>query len=153
MDGTGSMLRAVGGRELVVHGRDGKRPGTSDLAVTLASVPDSVPAARHHLDALAERLDARRLDELRLLVSEVVGNSVRHGDGAGPIELRVAVGSSSVRVEVEDPGHGFRPAPGTRRAEQSDGWGLLLVQRLAARWGVIAAGTTLVWFELDHASG
>ena len=44
-------------------------------------------------------------------------------------------------------GDGFGPA------ERADGWGLLLVERLAARWGVVASGTTLVWFELDLRAG
>jgi len=122
----------------------------TDLALTLAPVPDSVPTARHRLDALAERLDLRQLDALRLLVSEVVSNSVRHGDGVGPIELRITIERSSVRVEVEDPGTGFRPAPETGLVDGAQGWGLLLVERMADRWGVVASDTTLVWFELDH---
>lgn len=125
----------------------------SDLALTLAPVPDSVPTARHRLDELAERLDEHQLNELRLLVSEVVSNSVRHGDGVGPIELRITIEGSSVRVEVEDPGPGFRPAPETGSVDRTRGWGLLLVERMADRWGVVASGTTLVWFELDRSPG
>lgn len=127
--------------------------GMTDLALTLAPVADSVPLARHELDDLAEGLDELQLEKLRLLVSEVVSNGVRHGDGTGPIELRVTVEPSTIRVEVEDPGHGFRPEPGTGPIDRSEGWGLLLVERLAARWGVVASGTTLVWFELDRAPG
>ena len=125
----------------------------TDLVLTLAPVPDSVPTARHELDGLAERLDDGQLEKLRLLVSEVVSNGVRHGDGAGPIELRITIGDSAVRVEVEDPGHGFRPTPETGPVERNEGWGLLLVERLADRWGVVASGSTLVWFELDGLPG
>ena len=124
----------------------------TDLALTLEPVPDSVPTARHRLDALAERLDERQLEALRLLVSEVVSNSIRHGDGVGPIELRITIEHSSVRVEVEDPGTGFRPAPESGLVDGAQGWGLLLVERMADRWGVVASDTTLVWFELDHPS-
>ena len=120
--------------------------------MSLAPVPDSVSAARHTIDRLAARLDEPRLEELRLLVSEVVSNSVRHGEGAGPIELRVSVGSTIVHVEVEDPGPGFRPVERPRPLARKDGWGLVLVERLAARWGVVAGVTTTVWFDLALAS-
>ena len=147
MDGIGSRFFGGGRPSLAL--RDGWRAGMTDLALTLPPVPDSVPIARHELDCFAERLDDLQLEKLRLLVSEVVSNSVRHGDGTGPIELRITLGRSTVRVEVEDPGHGFRPEPETGPIERNQGWGLLLVERMAARWGVVASATTLVWFELD----
>jgi anti-sigma regulatory factor (Ser/Thr protein kinase) len=153
MDGMGSRFGAMGALWPGSWNGNGHASGMTDLALTLAPVPASVPTARHELDGLARRLDEHQLEKLRLLVSEVVSNSVRHGDGAGPIELRVTVERSGVRVEVEDPGHGFRPAPEIDRVERQHGWGLLLVERLADRWGVVASGTTLVWFELDGASG
>jgi|RhiMetdeSRZDD1v2_1073273.scaffolds.fasta_scaffold01073_11 anti-sigma regulatory factor (Ser/Thr protein kinase) len=149
MDRAGSRFGGVGGLSLAPQNGF----GMTDLELTLAPVPDSVPRARHRLQALAERLDERQLEKLRLLVSEVVGNSVRHGDGDGPIELRITVGGAMVRVEVEDPGPGFRPAPETGPRDRDQGWGLLLVERLADRWGVVAGRTTLVWFELDRAVG
>jgi anti-sigma regulatory factor (Ser/Thr protein kinase) len=122
----------------------------TDLALRLAPAPDSVPAARYSLDGLAARLDEHQLEDLRLLVSEVVSNSVRHGDGAGPIDLRITIERSGVRVEVEDPGPGFRPTAETGPVERNEGWGLRLVERLADRWGVVTSGSTLVWFELDR---
>ena len=145
----GSRFGGRSGLSLAPQNGNGRVFGLTDLALTLAPVPDSVPTARHRLDTLAERLDERQLEELRLLVSEVVSNSVRHGDGAGPIDLRITIGGSSVRVEVEDPGPGFRP-PETGPVDGTQGWGLLLVERMADRWGVVASGTTLVWFELDR---
>jgi anti-sigma regulatory factor (Ser/Thr protein kinase) len=153
MDGLGSRLGDGGGVSLHKHNGNGRRFGMTDLALTLAPVPDSVPAARHWLDGLAAHLDEYQLDNLRLLVSEVVSNSVRHGDGAGPIDLRITIERSGVRVEVEDPGPGFRPPPEIGPVEGNEGWGLLLVERLADRWGVVASGSTLVWFELDRLAG
>ena len=129
---------------------NGKGFGVTDLELTLPSVPESVPTARHRLDSLSERLPEPQLEKLRLLVSEVVSNSVRHGDGAGPIEVRITLDRSSVRVEVEDPGRGFRPAVAGDPIERQHGWGLLLVERMADRWGVVASGSTVVWFELDR---
>ena len=130
---------------------NGSSPMT-DLALSLAPVPDSIPTARHTLDRLSARLDGRQLEDLRLLVSEVVSNSVRHGEGTGPIELRVTIEPSMVRVEVEDPGPGFQPSPELEPPGRHDGWGLLLVERLSARWGVVAGASTVVWFEIDRLS-
>ena len=123
----------------------------ADLALSLAPVPDSIPTARHTLDRLSARLDGRQLEDLRLLVSEVVSNSVRHGEGTGSIQLRVTIEPSLVRVEVEDPGPGFQPSPELVPGRH-DGWGLLLVERLSARWGVVAGASTIVWFEIDRLS-
>jgi anti-sigma regulatory factor (Ser/Thr protein kinase) len=122
----------------------------TELALTLEPVPDSIPRARHTLDRLADAVDERLLENLRLLVSEVVTNSVRHGGGFGPIVVRISVSPRVVRVEVEDGGPGFEPALGDGDAERNSGWGLLLVERLSARWGVVANSTTTVWFELDR---
>ena len=127
-------------------------PGMTDLALSLSPVPDSIPRARHTLDRFAECMDADQLDSLRLLVSEVVSNSVRHGEGTGPIQLRVTLGPSTIRVEVEDPGPGFALPPDLEPRGRHDGWGLLLVDRISARWGVVAGATTLVWFEIERAA-
>jgi anti-sigma regulatory factor (Ser/Thr protein kinase) len=120
-----------------------------ELELTLAPVPDSIPHARHTLDRLADAIGDPLLDDLRLLVSEAVTNSIRHG-GVGPIELRVSVNPRTVRVEVEDRGPGFEPSLGDGDDDRGSGWGLLLVDRLAARWGVVASANTTVWFELER---
>jgi len=118
------------------------------LELTLPSVPDSIPQARRVLERLPDAVPPTQLETLRLLVSEVVTNSVRHG-GVGPIELRVSMTPSTVRVEVEDRGPGFEPELAVGDEERNSGWGLFLVDQLAARWGVTANRTTTVWFELD----
>ena len=122
------------------------------MDVELESSPEAAAAARTALDKLTGRVPAGRLRDLRLLVSELVTNAVRHaGLGRGDrIRLRVVVRERHVRVEVVDPGRGFtlrQPKPDPARAS---GWGLYLVDELADRWGVDGAGAgTRVWFELD----
>ena len=90
---------------------------------------------------------------LRLLVSELVTNSVRHVTGSKqPVELAVRIGSRMIRVEVRDGGAGFEPGkPEPRGAD--GGFGLYLVERMATRWGVDTRDGTRVWFELDLATG
>jgi anti-sigma regulatory factor (Ser/Thr protein kinase) len=96
-------------------------------------------------------LAERELESLRLLVSELVTNSVRHA-GLGPddrIDLHVAIAPELVRVSVTNPGGRFEvPPERPPRSGQSSGWGLFLVKRLADRWGVSSDGHTRVWFEL-----
>jgi anti-sigma regulatory factor (Ser/Thr protein kinase) len=104
--------------------------------------------ARAALSALERHVDAVPLDDLRLLVTELVTNSVRHS-GAADVHLHVSVAAGRVRVEVSDAGRGFMPAPQAPGVERSGGWGLYLVDRLASRWGVARDGLTRVWFEMD----
>jgi anti-sigma regulatory factor (Ser/Thr protein kinase) len=118
-------------------------------AAAISSGPEAPSLAR---TLVSEWLDGRAQpqlhDDVRLLVSELVANSVRHaGQPAGaPVHLRAAAVDGVVRVEVEDHGHGRvrRRAADRRRG----GFGLCLVERLADRWGVNHENGTCVWFEL-----
>ena len=109
--------------------------------------------ARAAVGALDGRADADVLDDVRLLLSEVVTNAVRHsGAPAGAkIGLTVSVSRGSVRAEVSDGGRGFEPIPRARPQLEAGGWGLHLVDRLADRWGVDRGRSVRVWFEIDAA--
>jgi signal transduction histidine kinase len=88
------------------------------------------------------------METLRLLVTELVSNSVRHAQ-ADTVVLKIVVGRSAVLTEVTDEGPGFDPAQTGRSTNNEGGWGLFLVERLAHRWGVAQDGdATRVWFEL-----
>jgi len=110
--------------------------------------------ARHTLeDWLPATLAESERGVLRLLVSELVTNSVRHVAGSSqPVVLAVRIGAGTIRVEVRDGGAGF--APGTPKPRGADGgFGLFLVERMASRWGVDTQDGTRVWFELDLPRG
>jgi anti-sigma regulatory factor (Ser/Thr protein kinase) len=119
----------------------------------LGSGPDAAAEARQAIAKLRTDLDPPLMETLRLLVTELVTNSVRHTD-CDALTLRVAVGKSAVLTEVTDEGPGF-DAMAALEAEQADdrdpngGWGLFLVERLARDWGVKEdGGSKRVWFEL-----
>ena len=113
---------------------------------------ESVAAAHHSVFGIASALDPATLDDIRLLISELVTNSLRHAR-LGPrdwIDLEVGMADRRIRVEVRDPGPGFDPAtiPVSKRPE-APGWGMFLLRRIASRWGVDRGRGTCVWFELD----
>lgn len=129
-----------------------QRVGPLDDAIklNLEGGPEAAVNARRALGRLRGELDAPTLEGLRLLVTELISNAVRHA-GAPTVELLVFVTPPAVRVEVVDHGPGFQPEQ--RRANQSTegGWGLFLVGRLADRWGVAREErATRVWFELER---
>jgi anti-sigma regulatory factor (Ser/Thr protein kinase) len=122
------------------------------LDIRLDAAPGSVARARARLNALRDVVKQDRLDDLRLLVSEVVTNSVRHA-GLRPsdeVAVLVTADRTGVRAEILDPGPGFEPPSSGPAAGSGSGWGLFLVERVADRWGVDRVnGSTRVWFELD----
>ena len=107
--------------------------------------------ARRQVDGLRAEVDRSVLDTTQLLVTELVTNSVRHA-GADALELAVSVDSTTVRVEVANPGAPFTPRPREEAGEPDPGWGLFLVDELSDAWGVNGeAGRQRVWFEIRHA--
>jgi anti-sigma regulatory factor (Ser/Thr protein kinase) len=107
--------------------------------------------ARAAVGALDGRADPDVLDDVRLLLSEVVTNAVRHSGApsGAKIGLAVAVTAGRVRAEVTDGGRGFEPTPRDKSQLEAGGWGLHLVDRLADRWGVDRGRSVRVWFEIE----
>ena len=120
-----------------------------DIELRLRPDARSPAEARKTLEALRVSLDDEVVDDAALLVSEIVSNSVRHaGLGAtDEIEVRIRGSRSMLHVDVIDPGPGF-DFERTRQPSPDGGWGLLLLERLATRWGVERGDTTRVWFDL-----
>jgi anti-sigma regulatory factor (Ser/Thr protein kinase) len=63
------------------------------------------------------------------------------------VELQVWASDKVVRVAVTDQGAGFEPQGRPTSGDRS-GWGLMMVDRLADRWGVELGSGTEVWFEM-----
>ncbi|CAA9520668.1 MAG: hypothetical protein AVDCRST_MAG45-2478 [uncultured Solirubrobacterales bacterium] len=122
-----------------------------NVATRLPHDPSSVAEARHAVDGLDTALDDETIATVRLLVSELVTNSVRHGlpDESGHIELFVSATRESVRVEVLDAGAGFAPRARVEGQDAGSGWGLHLLEVLSHRWGSEHHRGTRIWFEID----
>jgi len=82
-----------------------------------------------------------------LLTSELATNALIHGDT--PFGVRVLRTEAGVRVEVDDDGGGTPVELGVDNTADR-GRGLMMVARMARRWGVERHGNygKTVWFEL-----
>lgn len=123
----------------------------AEIAVALPAVPESIRRARALVDGLRGILNQGQLEDLRLIVSELVTNSIRHAElrPGDAIELLVSVGDT-ICLELRDPGRGFEPTESPPMFEDA-GWGLFLVSQLTDRWGVRTdGGSTTVWIEIPR---
>ena len=124
----------------------------AEIDLRLLPEPQDITSARHALDRLADLLPPEKLEEVRLIVSELVTNSIVHA-GLSPderISLTVRVSRGSVSGRVCDPGSGFEaPSEPHPRPDLSGGWGLPILERVSDRWGVERNNHTCVWFEIN----
>ena len=118
------------------------------FAVDIPRDRNAPDTARQAVDRLAGTVDDDVVPKVRLLVSELVTNSVKYG-GGDEVRLELDVDPEKVHAEVIDRGNGFIPVARDRPATEAGGWGLHLVQTLSNRWGV-HQGSTHVWFEIDR---
>jgi anti-sigma regulatory factor (Ser/Thr protein kinase) len=140
----------IGRRSEVGGTRDG---GLADAyAFRLAGGHEAGSAARAAVAACDGDLPSGVRGDVLLLVTELVTNAVRHA-GVGPdgsLRVEFRLWPQRVRVDVTDPGIEFARIRPRSNGDGYGGWGLVLVDRIAARWGVERGMSgTCVWFEVD----
>ncbi|MEV7617907.1 ATP-binding protein [Streptomyces sp. NPDC089799] len=118
--------------------------------VTLPSRPESAGAARRLAQYVVVRmwgLSPQVAEHVVLLVSELVGNAVRH-TGARSFGLKLVRRRGWIRVEVRDPSRGL-PCLMPVHDMDTTGRGLFLVDKLSDRWGadLLPRGKN-TWFEM-----
>jgi anti-sigma regulatory factor (Ser/Thr protein kinase) len=109
-------------------------------------------AARLARRATHDTLASWRLSHLEetaiLLVSELVSNAVRHACTDLMPELALEFCGGWLRMEVAD-ADPHRPLPRTPAALDESGFGFVLIEALADKWGVRETATGKgVWAEL-----
>jgi anti-sigma regulatory factor (Ser/Thr protein kinase) len=127
-------------------------------ALDLAPLDTAVPSARLHARHVVRKWGMAGLAaDCELVVAELVTNAIQAGrrlPGATvplPVRLRLTGRPRGVQVDVWD-GTDDLPEPGRERpGDEAGGWGLVLVDALAARWGTYrtAGGGKCVWALLD----
>jgi anti-sigma regulatory factor (Ser/Thr protein kinase) len=123
----------------------------SDDGIRVRGGPRASRDARAALsDGLASQLGDDRLRDLHLVVSEVVNNSVLHGQVGedGWIEIDCRMDDGRLRVAVRDSGVQGEPQPREPDYDHGSGFGLFIVDALCTRWGVEHDPRLTVWFEL-----
>jgi anti-sigma regulatory factor (Ser/Thr protein kinase) len=120
------------------------------LEITLDSQPESVARARQVTGQVIDGLSERTLEDVRLIVSELVTNAVKHGPD-GRVKVRLSREGDTIRGEVEDEGTSPFGLRRSARPGSAGGLGLHLVESLSDSWGV-EAGSARVWFELRDRS-
>ena len=115
-------------------------------------LPPASPAAGLARRATRDALTAWRVAHLEetalLVVSELVTNAVLHARaGASAIALRLETSGDRLRIEIHD-GDPCGPDPRTPTPLDESGFGLLLVEAMADKWGVLQTSTgKAVWAE------
>jgi anti-sigma regulatory factor (Ser/Thr protein kinase) len=115
--------------------------------VELPRDPEAPGQARRAVERLlhGRPMSDEARESARLVSSELVTNALLHGHGQ--IELRLRLLEDFLRIEVVDQGVDQAPAVRQEEADESGGWGLRIVDQLAAQWGVFE-GTTHVWADI-----
>jgi anti-sigma regulatory factor (Ser/Thr protein kinase) len=132
-------------------------PGRLLGTIELAAVPESVSAARRFV---RERLGGEHpaLDDVTLVVSELLANSVRHSDSRWGGSVMVALADAFDRIHVDVVDAGSAGVPRMRVVDDEPGGellvsgrGLWLVKEHSLGWGVYddEAGRT-VWCQVGY---
>lgn len=117
----------------------------------------SVPATRRALvdDLRSVGVAPEVVDEAEIVVSELLGNAVRHADPLpdGRVRVHWQVRGDVVELDVTDAGTGCAPRPQQASPYSTAGRGLRIVRALAHEWGVLDddRGRT-VWVTLGGPS-
>jgi anti-sigma regulatory factor (Ser/Thr protein kinase) len=123
------------------------------FSLELAALPASVGVARAFLSETVAPFSLGPIaDDAVLVLSELVTNAIEHGDAA-TVRVGVHMSPRELLLQVIDENQN---SPSPRRdvpATDTQGRGLLIVERLASRWGRIRLdGHQVVWAEFDLAT-
>lgn len=117
-----------------------------EVVDVLEPTPEAPARARELVRGLPAEQATRR--KVELIVSELVTNSVLHTEAAPTdrLHIKLRCEQAGVSGEVCDPGAGFHWESSAPDLTEPGGLGLMIVDQLAASWGVRRDGETCVWF-------
>lgn len=114
---------------------------TRTRTVRVPHTAASVPRMRRTLvaDLRARGVPKDVVDEAEMVVSELLGNAVRHASALadGTVRVHWQVKGGVVELDVTDGGGGTAPKPLQPSVYSVSGRGLRIVRSLAHEWGVL----------------
>lgn len=117
-------------------------PAPGPVTLALPFSPASAAVARHRLRDWLHGLgaDGESLDDARLVLSELVGNAIRHARPLSDDTLRVGWDRHAAGLDISVTDGGSVSSPERLDAAVSDlaGRGLAIVDTLSSRWWVEA---------------
>ena len=124
------------------------------LRMTLPAAGHSVRLARQATRVVLTAWQLAYVEETALLiVSELTTNAVRHATGTDLVGLDLVAAPTWLRIEVQDTDRSW-PRPRIPDRFDESGFGFVLVDALAGKWGVRETeGGKAVWAELDTGRG
>lgn len=124
-----------------------KDAGGDGETVAVCALDDA--SSRTFRDMVRQLLGGRSgvaVDDAMLVADELASNAYQHGGAPRIGRLKWFDHGRALRIEVED---GGAEQPRLRQADATGGRGLLLVDRIARRWGVLRqARCKIVWAEV-----
>ena len=122
------------------------------LSLWFTGVQRAPTSARASLSTLEPFLGDRLLQGLRLLITELMTNCIRHAgiDERSAMGLSIQLSQEKLRGVVSDAGPGFeRPDVVAPHADKPGGFGLVILDSISDRWGLARDELFRVWFEVD----
>jgi anti-sigma regulatory factor (Ser/Thr protein kinase) len=126
--------------------------------MTIPHERHGVSLARH---AFADELTTMGIegedrDDALLVLSELVSNSIKHAAAlpGGEVEVRWAIRSDTLHVEITDGGAATRPNAVVAAVSAVGGRGLDIVRNVSRQWGVTEdLEVVTVWADVPRTSG
>lgn len=125
-----------------------------ELMLWFAGVLKAPASARAALSALEAHVGEDQLQSLRLVITELITNSIRHAgiDERAVIGLSLRLENGLLHCTVSDPGSGFEKPDVVRpHQDRAGGFGLVILESISSTWGVTRDELFRVWFEVHIA--
>lgn len=148
-DGLATLVEARGSQDIAAAPSVGV--DSLELRLWFAGVKRAPSSARSALSVLEPYLEDDRLQSLRLVITELITNSIRHSamDAREVVSLDIRLRDGILRCTVSDPGRGFeRPEVIRPHDDRPGGFGLVILESVSDAWGVERDELFRVWFEL-----
>ncbi|MFJ1768150.1 ATP-binding protein [Amycolatopsis sp. NPDC088138] len=124
-------------------------PATHEYRFDAGVTPD-LAAVRRWIRSVLDGASSEGLEDALLLATELVANAQDHAQGVRALRIRCRGPRSAVRLEIDDARPDLAVRLGGSSSDEDRGRGLLLVDAVSRRWGVVTHDDVYktVWADL-----